>query len=62
MKSFKQYIKSYMYDLSSLNESLLDDEDEINIEKTYNKINEACDVEHDIFFAIRLAYTNYAWR
>ena len=29
MKSFKQYIKSYMYDLSSLNESLLDDEDEI---------------------------------
>lgn len=26
--------------------------DEINIEKTYNKINEACDVEHDIFFAI----------
>ena len=26
--------------------------DEINIEKTYNKINEACDIEHDIFFAI----------
>ncbi len=26
--------------------------DEINIEKTFNKINEACDIEHDIFFAI----------
>ena len=26
--------------------------DEINIEKTYNRINEACDIEHDVFFAI----------
>lgn len=26
--------------------------DEINIEKTFNKINEACDIEHDVFFAI----------
>ena len=25
---------------------------EIDLTKTYNKINEACDIEHDIFFAI----------
>lgn len=25
---------------------------EINLEKTFNKINEACDIEHDIYFAI----------
>lgn len=29
MKTFKQFIKSHMCDLSSLNESLLDDEDEL---------------------------------
>ena len=26
--------------------------DEINLEKTFNKINEACEIEHDVFFAI----------
>ena len=26
--------------------------DEINLEKTYNRINEACDIPHDIIFAI----------
>jgi len=26
--------------------------DEINLEKTFNKINEACDIEHDVIFAI----------
>ncbi len=26
--------------------------DEINLEKTFNKINEACDIDHDIYFAI----------
>lgn len=26
--------------------------DEINLEKTFNKINEACEIEHDIYFAI----------
>ena len=26
--------------------------EEINLEKTFNRINEACDIEHDVFFAI----------
>ncbi len=26
--------------------------DEINLEKTFNRINEACDIEHDVIFAI----------
>lgn len=26
--------------------------DEINLEKTFNRINEACDIDHDVFFAI----------
>lgn len=26
--------------------------EEINLEKTFNKINEACDIDHDIYFAI----------
>lgn len=26
--------------------------DEINLEKTFNKINEACDIDHDVYFAI----------
>ena len=26
--------------------------DEINLEKTFNRINEACDIPHDIYFAI----------
>ena len=26
--------------------------EEINLEKTFNRINEACDIDHDVFFAI----------
>lgn len=26
--------------------------EEINLEKTFNKINEACDIDHDVYFAI----------
>ena len=45
MKTFKQYIKSHMCDLSSLKESLLDDEDELS--DPLNEIREFLDRIYD---------------